>query len=588
MIFLSLLTGRVLTNFVDVLGLLAIGLLGAMLASGLNNRPSAQFLGVSIEISSSLTYFWVVIGIAGLFFGKSALSTVLLRLTSYFMARLEGNVSQEIAEYIFSSNLTRLKEFSRGDIHFSVTGSTSVAVGGMLMSGASIASEGALFLFVFGVFLFVDSWTALLITLYFLTLVILFQVFVSKRLKRLGLRLKDSSIGVTNSLQDLTTSFREIFVFARQPFYIGRFADHRKQYSKDIALQSFLSALPRFFVESGLMLGVLALIGWQFVQDNLSDGLVTTAVFLAGGVRMMGALLPLQGAIANIRSFGPQAEPAQELLERARESQSPPASRTSRVEDLTASGWVSQSLGCEINIRKVDFTHRGNDQPTLADINVTVDSGSFIALVGPSGSGKTTLADLILGVLSPDSGEILVDGIKPGDLRFVEPGRIAYVPQSPGLVAGTIRENVALGVPPDKIDDAEVLRALEMAELNGLVSELPEGIYTDLGKQTDSLSGGQKQRMGLARALYWRPRLLVLDEATSALDAGTEATISETIRELGNETTVIVIAHRLSTIQRADYVHVVEDGRITASGTFKEVRKSAPIIEEYVKLMSFD
>ena len=156
------------------------------------------------------------------------------------------------------------------------------------------------------------------------------------------------------------------------------------------------------------------------------------------------------------------------------------------------------------------------------------------------------------------------------------------------MVSGTIAENVALGESAETIDGDRVWDALEKAELADFVRSLPNGIHSDLGKQSDSLSGGQKQRLGLARALYPNPRLLVLDEATSALDAGTEASISVTIEKLESAVTVIVIAHRLSTIQHADVVYVVEDGRISAEGTFSEVRKKVPLIEEYVRLMAIE
>jgi ATP-binding cassette subfamily C protein len=155
-------------------------------------------------------------------------------------------------------------------------------------------------------------------------------------------------------------------------------------------------------------------------------------------------------------------------------------------------------------------------------------------------------------------------------------------------VSGTLVENIALGLPKDAIDYARVESALQKARLEEFVNELPDGVHTRLGKNVDSLSGGQTQRLGLARALYTNPKLIVLDEATSALDAEAEASISESIRNIGEDTTVIVIAHRLSTVQRADAVHVIDNGELVASGTFKHLRKTVPMIQEYVRLMSFD
>ena len=221
-------------------------------------------------------------------------------------------------------------------------------------------------------------------------------------------------------------------------------------------------------------------------------------------------------------------------------------------------------------------------------MSLDVPSGSYAAIVGPSGAGKTTLVDLMLGLYEPDSGRILLNDLSPLELRQRIPGLISYVPQKPGLVSGTLANNVALGLRDESIDEELVWSALRKAQLGQLVESLPHGIYSSLGSHSDALSGGQIQRLGLARAVYTEPRLIILDEATSALDAATEASIAEAIQNLGSETTVVVIAHRLSTIQHADVVHVVDDGQVLASGKFKDVRKRVPMIEEYVKLMSFD
>jgi len=156
------------------------------------------------------------------------------------------------------------------------------------------------------------------------------------------------------------------------------------------------------------------------------------------------------------------------------------------------------------------------------------------------------------------------------------------------LVSGTIEQNIALGVPIDEIDQVALWDAIASAKLTELVASLPDGVKSSLGKQSDSLSGGQLQRLGLARALYTKPRLLVLDEATSALDAETEATISESLALLKGHTTLVIVAHRLSTVQKADVIHVLDQGRIIASGTFQELRKGSPLVKKYVRLMSFD
>jgi ATP-binding cassette subfamily C protein len=207
--------------------------------------------------------------------------------------------------------------------------------------------------------------------------------------------------------------------------------------------------------------------------------------------------------------------------------------------------------------------------------------------MGPSGAGKSTIADLLCGVIEPESGTITrVDSISNSETNTG--GRVSYLPQNPGLISGTIAENVALAVEREDIDRERVVEALKLAHLGELLAELPQGIDTSLGKLKDGLSGGQIQRLGLARALYSRPGLLVMDEATSALDAESESQIQQALNEMKGKVTVVLIAHRLNSIQHADKVFLIEGGRIKDSGKFKELISRNPGVERVVDLMRVD
>jgi ATP-binding cassette subfamily C protein len=191
------------------------------------------------------------------------------------------------------------------------------------------------------------------------------------------------------------------------------------------------------------------------------------------------------------------------------------------------------------------------------------------------------------GVLSPSEGYVHLSCPSKPKLVFAD-ASIGYVPQSPGLVVGTVIENVALGLAAGEADEDRVMEAIKSAHLEDVVSELPSGVYTELGKYQEGFSGGQVQRLGLARALYSKPGLLVMDEATSALDAVSESEISKALEKMRGSVTVVLIAHRLNTVQHADKVFLIESGRVVDSGTFQELVTRNPSVERLVNLMRVD
>jgi ATP-binding cassette subfamily C protein len=354
-----------------------------------------------------------------------------------------------------------------------------------------------------------------------------------------------------------------------------------------MGVMNFLGGMPRYVVETALMLGVVMFVGVQFVTGQLASGLVIVGVFLTGGVRIMASLLPLQNAAANAKTQAEQSLLAHQLLQEVEETSG--KSDDAEVTPPTTSRRPSARAGSglSVTLKKVDYRYPGSTTLALKKISLSIEAGQHVALIGPSGAGKTTLVDLILGLLEPTAGTVQI-GQQVLDARNRLPDNlVAYVPQSPGMVSGTIAENVALGTPPEEIDTERVAEALRSAHLTEFVNSLPEGIFTSVGSQGNSLSGGQIQRLGLARALYVKPKLIILDEATSALDASSEAFISQSLKDLGKDVTVIVIAHRLSTVQHSDVVFVVDGGEVVASGSFSHLRKTVPMVAEYVRLMSF-
>jgi ATP-binding cassette subfamily C protein len=583
--FLLIVMFRGLLSMLDIAAVALIGLLASYAASGFLGEDSQSLFGIKIEplTDTQVVFFLILIGT--FFLVKAVASTLLLRWMYYFLARVEASAAEEIAQYLFGSGgMAQMRLYSRSEIQWAVTTSTSVTFSGVLGVASILVTEGVLISAMFALFTAVDPLGTVVIVLYFTAVIVGYQLIVNSRLKSSSSRLTSGNIGVTQSILDLIDGFKEISVLKKGDFFLERFSVARRNMAMGDAAIRVISTIPRYFIEAALILGVIAFVTWQFLRGELADGLISAGVFLVGGVRIMGALLPLQGAFTALRTLPEQAELGQQILRKARDSE---AETTPLVEDLQEER-TPDHTGLAVMVEEVTFTHGGNSSPTVEKISLAIPGGHYVALVGPSGAGKTTIADLILGLHEPDSGKVLVGGTQSSWLRNVRPGLMAYVPQRPGLVSGSFAENIALGVPPEEIDFDCLTDAVEKAYLSEFVAQLPEGIHTFLGKHSDSLSGGQIQRLGLARALYTKPKLIVLDEATSALDAGIEASISSTIQALAPSTTIVVIAHRLSTIQHADEVFVIDKGAVVASGPFKKLRKTVPMIAEYVSLMTFD
>jgi ATP-binding cassette, subfamily C, bacterial len=220
-----------------------------------------------------------------------------------------------------------------------------------------------------------------------------------------------------------------------------------------------------------------------------------------------------------------------------------------------------------ISLEDVSFSYRGEDHFTMKDFNLSILAGRTVAIAGPSGAGKSTVADLVMGLIQPENGRILVDGLPvvPGSWR----GQVGYVAQETFLFNETVRYNLLLARPD--VEEKDLLDALELAAAQGFVEKLPDGLDTVIGDRGVRLSGGERQRLALARALLRKPALLILDEATSNLDSENEKRILDSVESLHGDMTILVIAHRLSTISSADSIYLMEEGHIVESGTWDEL-----------------
>lgn len=579
---------RALSGVLDVIGIALIGLIAGLTATNLDPNKPLVIAGITLPTFSEQGLLWLVVVVLLVFAIKAFIAVALSRVLTSFLARVESEQATRIAASVFASDLGKLQTVNRSEIVWAALGSAFQAFSCLLVSLGTFVSEGLLLILISLTFVVVDPIASVFVVLYFGVLVAVIQLFIGSSLRKAGENTTEGNIESVQALDDLFTAFREISIAQKTQFYINKFATSRTKMAQGSGQMTFLSGMPRYVVETALMLGVVIFVGFQFMTGQLATGLVTIGVFLTGGVRIMASLLPLQNAAANVKNQSEQAKLSLDLL-----SEIPPI--TSDANSIRKSQRDSQTVtedepgvGEVVSISGVSFAYPGSSTKALSDIEMKVSSGQHVAIIGPSGAGKTTLVDLMLGLVAPSKGEVLIGGLTPSERISQFPGNIAYVPQNPGIIAGSIAQNVAIGLDDAFIDEARVNDCLKKANLSDFVESLPAGIHTSVGHQSDSLSGGQVQRLGFARALYSRPKLIVLDEATSALDASSEAFLSSSIKALGKSVTVVVIAHRLSTVQHSDVVYVLEGGEIIASGKFSQLRKTVPMVAEYVRLMSFE
>ena len=366
---------------------------------------------------------------------------------------------------------------------------------------------------------------------------------------------------------EATGGIKDVKLLGLEDDYVRRFAIFAKQSAHNGARMQLMSELPRFALEAitfGTLLGLVMVLLLRSGGD-IAAIIPTLGIFAFAVMRLLPSLQQTYQGLASIRG----ARTALDSILRDYRLVEVPVPVTASADPLT--------LDRALELSGVGYRYRSADRTTLSGLDLTIAARTTVGLVGGTGAGKTTLVDLILGLLSPDEGEIRVDGtaVTASNLRSWQK-MLGYVPQSIYLTDDTVAANIAFGVPADQIDHAAVERAARAAALHDfVVAELAKGYDTIVGERGIRLSGGQRQRIGIARALYRQPTLLIMDEATSALDTITERVVMEAVQNIRSDTTIILIAHRLSTVKTCDRIFLMEKGRVVAAGTYDELVKDS-------------
>jgi len=581
---ISLTIIQIATGILDLFGVAAIGALGALSIQGIESKSPGNKVGVFLRLigleNRSLQSQVTIIGIfaAVILSIRTLISVIFTRRTFFFLSEQGAELSAGMLSKYLSKNILFSQGRTTQEILFiSSEGFRNIMVG-ILATFVTMASDASMLLILaFGLFL-IDPIIALSTIVLFIGLAIVLHRLLQVRAQEIGREEYKYSVLNNQKILEVLNTFRESFVKARHGYYISEINLLRQKLGNLNAEMNFQPLISKYIIESSTVLGSLLLAGYEFETKTAVHAVATLAVFMAASMRIAPGALRIQQGFLAIKNASGAAESTFKLLDELSDAE--PNIYDVSNPDFTYSGFVP-----ELQIKSINFKYPNNNRFTISDLTLSVPAGSSLAIVGPTGSGKTTLIDLILGVLEPLDGTIHISGLSPLDAIKKWPGAISYVPQDIFLSSATIKENITLGYKYSDSFEKQVWAALETAQLLPTIVGLTEKLDSTVGENGGKLSGGQRQRLGIARALFTKPKLLVLDEATSALDGKTEYELANALSNLDAGITVIVVAHRLSTVKNVDQLIYIENGIIIAKGTFEEVRKAVPNFDEQASLM---
>lgn len=582
MIFVTVI--QILLGVLDLLGIALIGILGSLAIKGVQSTSPTGKVGQVLEFlnigSLSLQEQALILGIsaASVLILRTICSIYFTKRILYFLSRRGAIISSNLLRSTVNQNLDEIQQRSAQENIYSLTVGVNNILLGVIGTSVMIVSDAILLIIIsFGLFV-VDPIVASCTLIIFISIGFALYKLMHVRAENLGKENAKYSIENYQELVDLFKTYREIVTRNRQEFFIQKISKTRFTLAEISAEISFMPNISKYALETSVVVGALLISAAQFVLQDAAHAIGTLSIFLAAGTRIAPALLRIQQGLLTINNSLGSAQPTIALINNL-------GSSNVQNREIAKISFTHEAFSPEVKVSQLEFKYMNNSKSTISNMSLELVPGESLAVVGPSGSGKSTFLDLILGVLKPSDGSIRISGKSPNDAAATWPGAISYVPQDVVVVNGTIAENVTLGFAYEDRFEKQVLNCISNVHLTDFVSDLPNGIHTRVGDTGVILSGGQKQRLGIARALFTNPKLLILDEATSALDAETENAISESIKSLRGLTTLIVVAHRLSTVRDLDKIAYIKDGKLETIGNFEEVRNQISDFDSQAKLM---
>lgn len=503
----------------------------------------------------------VTIGMLGLV-GIYLIKSVFLAYLSWCQNKFASDVRVEMSQRLFTSYLRQPYTFhlqrNSAQMMRSITEDVGL-FGTLIIHFANLVTEGLVLCGVAGLLLSVEPAGALIVVLVLGAAAAAFHFSTRAKIAKWGIARQHHEGLRIQHLQQGLGGAKDVKLLGRETDFLEQYKFHNIESAHVGHLQSTIGSLPRLWLELLAVMGLAALVITMLARHrDMNTVMPTLGLFAVAAFRLMPSVNRILAATQAFRYARPVIDSLYEELKLTS-----PKPTSMRVGDA--------SFSADIRLSKVRFAYEGAPTPALTGVSIVIKKGQAVGFIGPTGSGKSTLVDVILGLLTPESGKIEVDGVDiQKDLRGWQ-DQIGYVAQAIYLTDDTLRRNIAFGLSDSDIDDIAVRRAINAAQLEDFIDGLPLGLETVVGERGIRLSGGQRQRIGIARALYHDPAVLVFDEATSALDVATEHEFMKAVQSLRGTKTVLIVAHRLSTVEQCDCLFRLVQGEVTQQGTPAEV-----------------
>ena len=478
--------------------------------------------------------------------------------TQNLLHRLQARLLEQYLAQPYDFYLNR----NTSELGKNILNEVSAVINGVVHQALIGLTKIFIVIFIVGLLLYIDPIVAITTTIVLLGSYLKIFRLVKNQLTRIGIKKTTAVFQTFKAANEAMSGIKEIKLRNSEKVFINRFIPPSKESADCAALASIISSLPRYLLEviayGGIIAITIIIISTNPGRSN--EVIPMISLYAMAGYRLMPALQVIYGAVSNIK----YNMPAFNILVNDFIKSTEQISKELEQEPI--------ELNDKIEIRGISFSYQNSEYPVIKNLTLDIKHNTTVGLIGSTGAGKTTLIDIILGLLTPETGSLIVDGkeINQSNIPAWQKN-IGYVPQTIYLTDDTVERNIAFAVEEEEIDRELVINAAELANLDKFILTLPDQYETSVGERGVRLSGGQRQRIGIARALYHNPIVLVFDEATSSLDGITEVAIMDAIHNLSHKKTIIMIAHRLSTVKECDVIHMMKDGEIVVSGTYQQL-----------------